>query len=297
MLQQKFVDWFARDSNVSLPVAERDVVLTYALRVLADVGLLERLIFKGGTCIRKVFLGRSGRFSEDLDFTAVGISDPDDLILAIAEAFDGRSYHHITYSVKTGDFYVREDRRACGARIGYSHEWNPSAQFALDVSLREEPVLGIQTLPLLSDSYFKHLEIEPPVVTTLRFEEIVAEKIRAAYQRLTVRDVYDLYLFRQMPFDRDLVRTLAVLKLWLAEDAFDPDRFFTNLGSERYDWSDLGRLVRRDRRPETKAVITGCLKGYSFLRNLSADEAELARDPHRQRRDLYERIVQRLRSC
>jgi predicted nucleotidyltransferase component of viral defense system len=296
MLQQKFVDWFARDSNVSLPVAERDVVLTYVLRVLADVGLLERLIFKGGTCIRKVFLGRSGRFSEDLDFTAVGISDPDDLILAIAEAFDGRSYHGITYSVKTSDFYVREDRQACGARVGYSHEWNPSAQFALDVSLREEPVLGVQTLPLLSDSYFKHLEIEPPVVTMLHFEEIVAEKIRATYQRLTVRDVYDLYLFRQMPFDRDLVRTLAVLKLWLADDTFDPSRFFTNLESERYDWSDLGRLVRRDRRPETRMVITGCLEGYGFLRNLSADEAELTGDPHRRRRDLYERIVQRLRS-
>lgn len=296
MLQQKFVDWFARDSNVSLPVAERDVVLTYALRVLADVGLLEHLIFKGGTCIRKVFLGRSGRFSEDLDFTAAGISDPDDLILAIAQAFDGQNYHHIAYSVKTDDFYVRKDRRACGARIGYSHEWNPAAQFALDVSLREEPVLGIQTLPLLNDSYFRRLEIEPPVVTTLRFEEIVAEKIRAAYQRLTVRDVYDLYLFHQMPFDRNLVRTLAVLKLWLAEDAFDPERFLTNLGSERYNWSDLGRLVRRDRRPQAQAVVAGCLKSYSFLRNLSADEAELTVDPHRQRRDLYERIVQRLRA-
>jgi len=164
------------------------------------------------------------------------------------------------------------------------------------VSLREEPVLGVQTLPLLSDSYFKHLEIEPPVVTTLHFEEIVAEKIRAAYQRLAVRDVYDLYLFHQMPFDRDMVRTLAVLKLWLADDAFDPNRFFTNLESERYDWSDLGRLVRRDRRPETRAVITGCLDAYGFLRNLSADEAELTGDLHRRRRDWYERIVQRLRS-
>jgi predicted nucleotidyltransferase component of viral defense system len=153
MLQQKFVDWFARDSDVSLPVAERGIVLTYALRVMADAGLLERLIFKGGTCVRKVFLGRSGRFSEDLDFTAVGISDPEDLILAIAEAFDGRSYHGITYAVKTEDFYVRDDRRACGARVGYTHEWNPSAQFTLDVSLREEPILGVQWLPLLTDSY------------------------------------------------------------------------------------------------------------------------------------------------
>jgi hypothetical protein len=109
-----------------------------------------------------------------------------------------------------------------------------------------------------------------------------------------IRDVYDLYQFRQSPFDRDLVRTLAVLKLWLVGDAFDPDRFFSDLESERYDWSDLVRLVRRDRRPETQAVITGCLDSYGFLRNLSTDELELARDRHRQRGDLYERIVQGL---
>jgi len=296
MLQQKFVDWFAKASAVNLPIAERDVVLTYVLRILADVGLLEHLIFKGGTCIRKVFLGRSGRFSEDLDFTAVNISDPDDLILAIAEAFEGRSYYGITCSVKTSDFYVREDRQACGARVGYMHEWNPSAQFALDVSLREEPVMGTQTMPLLNDGYFKHLEIEPPLVTTLRFEEIVAEKIRAAYQRLTVRDLYDLYLFHQTPFDRNLVRTLTVLKLWVVGDAFDPDRFFDGLVSERHDWSDLMRLVRRDRRPESGTIIAHCLDGYGFLRNLSTDEMELTKDPHRRWLDLYERIAQGSRS-
>ncbi len=291
MLQQKFVDWFARDSDVSLPVAERDVVLTYTLRALADTGLLPRLIFKGGTCIRKMFLGRTGRFSEDLDFTAVDISNPDDLILSVAEAFDGKSYYGISYSVKTSDFYVREDRRACGARVGYTHEWNPSAQFALDVSLREEPVLSTQTMPLLDEGYFKHLEIELPLVPTLRFEEIVAEKIRATYQRLTVRDVYDLYLFHQRPFNRNVVRTLAVLKLWSVGDAFDPDRFFNNLASGRYEWSDMARLVRRDRRPETKAVVASCLNSYDFLRNLSPDELELAKDTHQRRRGLYEQIV------
>lgn len=123
----------------------------------------------------------------------------------------------------------------------------------------------------------------------------MAEKVRAAYQRRAVRDVYDLYQFHQMPFDRERVRTLVVLKLWLANDTFDSERFFTGLGSERYDWSDLGRLVRRSRRPETGMVVAGCLDGYGFLRNLSPDEVELAEDPHRRLQDLYERIVQGLR--
>jgi len=290
MLQQKFVDLFARGSDVILPVAERDVVLTYVLRILADGGLLEQLIFKGGTCVRKVFLGRAGRFSEDLDFTALEVSDPEDLILAIAGLFDGKTYYGIAFSVKTRDFYVREDRQACGARVSYSHAWNPSAQFALDVSLREEPVLGIQTLPLIVDAYFKHLEIEPLSVTTLHFEEIVAEKIRASYQRTTVRDVYDLFRFQQRPFDRDLVRTLAVLKCWLVGDPFDPDRFFANIRSGRYEWGDLARWIRRDSRPETETVIAGCMEGYRFLRDLSLDEAELAKDSYQRRKDLFESI-------
>jgi len=297
MLQQKLVDWFAHDSDVNLLVAERDVVLTYVLRILADAGLLSRLAFKGGTCIRKVFLGRSGRFSEDLDFTAVGVTDPEDLILSIAQVFDGRTHYGITFSISTGDFYVRDDRRACGARVAYAHAWNPTAQFSLDVSLREEPLLGVQNQGLLSEGYFKSLEFAPPEVQTLRFEEVIAEKIRAAYQRRSVRDIYDLYLFRQKPFERQLVRALVVLKLWSVGDTFDPERFLPGLASERYDWGDLARLLRRDRRSETKAVVASCLSDYGFLRGLAPDEMELAQDPHRRRQDLFQQIVQRLQGA
>jgi len=274
MLPQKFVDLFARGSGVVLPVAERDVVLTYVLRILADAGLLERLIFKGGTCVRKVFLGQTGRFSEDLDFTAPQISDPEDLILTVAEVFDGKTYHNIAFSVSIEGFYIRQDRLACGARIGYSHAWNPSAQFALDVSLREEPILGTQTMPLIIDAYFKYLEIEPPAVSTLHFEEIVAEKIRASYQRTTTRDVYDLFQFQQRPFNRDLVRTLAILKCWLVRDSFDPDRLFANIESGRYEWGDLARLVRKGQRPVAEGYLQHLVLGRGAQHQAVAAGAE-----------------------
>jgi len=41
-------------------------------------------------------------------------------------------------------------------------------------------------------------------------------------------------------------------------------------------------------------VITGCVEGYRFLKNLAADEAELAKDPCRRRQELFDRIVKRL---
>jgi hypothetical protein len=50
MLAKKAVEFFAHQSGIhDLAIAERDVVLTYALRLLQESGRLARLAFKGGT--------------------------------------------------------------------------------------------------------------------------------------------------------------------------------------------------------------------------------------------------------
>jgi predicted nucleotidyltransferase component of viral defense system len=68
MIEDKFVDLYARNSGLrDKLVAERDVVLTYALRALLDDGVMDHLAFKGGACLRKIVFGSMGRFSEDPD--------------------------------------------------------------------------------------------------------------------------------------------------------------------------------------------------------------------------------------
>jgi predicted nucleotidyltransferase component of viral defense system len=62
-------------------IAEKEIVLTFLLQLLSERGILDRLAFKGGACLRKMFLGSKGRFSTDLDFNALEENDPDDLIL------------------------------------------------------------------------------------------------------------------------------------------------------------------------------------------------------------------------
>lgn len=64
-------------------VAEKEIVLTYLLQLMAERGILERLAFKGGTCLRKMFLGSVGRFSTDLDFTRIEEHDHQEAILAM----------------------------------------------------------------------------------------------------------------------------------------------------------------------------------------------------------------------
>jgi len=53
----------------------------------------------------------------------------------------------------------------------------------------------------------------------------------------------------------------------------------------------LTRLIRRDRRLEAETVIAGCMEGYRFLRDLSPEEAKLAKDLHQRRRDLFEEEI------
>ena len=73
-------------------VAERDVVLTYALRALFDDGVMDHLAFKGGTCLRKLIFGSTGRFSEDLDFTLATDEADDDVLVRLVEVFQREHY-------------------------------------------------------------------------------------------------------------------------------------------------------------------------------------------------------------
>ena len=49
-----------------------------------------------------------------------------------------------------------------------------------------------------------------------------AEKVRAAFQRAKVRDLYDLHRFASTPFDGELLRRIAVLKLWQVLNGIEP---------------------------------------------------------------------------
>jgi predicted nucleotidyltransferase component of viral defense system len=64
------------------------VVLTFLLQLLSERGILQRLAFKGGTCLRKIFVGNQGRFSTDLDFTGIEEHDHEEIILDMMQAFE-----------------------------------------------------------------------------------------------------------------------------------------------------------------------------------------------------------------
>ena len=277
-------------------IAENEIVLTYLLQLMAERGILDKLAFKGGTCLRKMFIGSGGRFSTDLDFTRVEEHDHEDAILAMMEAFE-QPFHGLRFGVPDDSYYETQDGLSWGVNPVYAHDWNPGgqSQIRLQISRREVPTLPPSRNAQRVQSYFRHLPFDPVDITCLALSEIIAEKIRACYQRSKARDIYDLSVFATRPLDRPLIRRLVVLKLWQAGSAFDPEALMARFNdATAFDWEDLRQLVRRTQEIDPSEIAAACLKGFAFLTELDPAEAELAADPHQRDHALWGMLRDRL---
>lgn len=274
-------------------IAEKEIVLTYLLQLLAERGILDRLAFKGGTCIRKMIMGSQGRFSTDLDFTGLEEHDHEDLILAMMEAFEA-PFHGLTFAIPHDGYYLTQDGLSWGVSPTYAHAWNTSGQsdIKLQVSRRETPTLPIEHRPQVPQSYFLLLPFAPVDIACMALPEMLSEKIRACYQRNKARDIYDLSLFATRPLDQALIRCLVVLKLWQANDTFDPAALMRKFEDPRqFDWEDLRQLIRRTINIDPGHMLADCRHGYAFLAELTPDEARLAQDRSHRLRDLWQELT------
>jgi predicted nucleotidyltransferase component of viral defense system len=289
VIEKRLVQWYAADGGVDLDIAEREIVLAYVLRILSDKGLLSHLAFKGGTAIRKLHLGVTGRFSLDLDFTATGDIAPDALVLDLVDFLHEQTYYGLTFTVPSPDYYATGD--SCGAEVTYRHDWVTSGRFGVQISFRAQPLLPVRPTPLRHERYFDWMEVEPPDVPALNLHEVIGEKIRAAVQRTRVRDLYDLYQLARQPYDRDKVRRIAVIKCWETRYAFDPIAFLDDLPKGKYDWPDLKRLVQSDRLTTPDVIVRDVQRSYTFLSELTTEEAQLAADPYGRETQVYHQLV------
>jgi predicted nucleotidyltransferase component of viral defense system len=293
MLTQPQVQRYSTESGLrDIMIAEKEVVLTFLLQLLSERGILERLAFKGGTCLRKMFVGSQGRFSTDLDFTGIGEHDHEEIILDMMQAFE-QPFHGIQFAIPDEGYYETQDGLSWGVNPTYSHDWNASgvSEIKLQISRRETPSLPAERGPQIEQSYFKLLPFAPAEITCLALPEILAEKIRACYQRNKARDIYDLGMFATRPLDQPLIRRLVVLKLWQAQDIFDPARLMQKFQDGRdFDWDDLRQLLNRAVVIDRNKISADCVRGFGFLAELTDDEQVLARDRYQREQATAEKL-------
>ncbi len=135
-------------------------------------------------------------------------------------------FHDIAFSIPT--FRYSQDENFSG-HVAYQHE-NGTGAFELQISYRLDPILHPVDLPLVDQPYHRHVEFAPPLLHGLNPYEMVGEKIMACNRRRggSAKDVYDLFLWSERPFDHDLVRRVAALKAWTDQrksPLYDPDSF------------------------------------------------------------------------
>lgn len=99
---------------------EIDVLLTHLLQRMSEEGVLDHLIFKGGTMLRKMVFGPGGRLSTDLDFVvrSTDAITSDDLALTIASVFL-EPYRGIRFELDVSELDTTED--SCRANPKMPH--------------------------------------------------------------------------------------------------------------------------------------------------------------------------------
>lgn len=286
MVPLAVVRQYAVGQHIAPEVADQEIVLHYVLALLNQAGLVGRrsagspagpLLFKGGTALRKCVFGSTGRFSQDVDLDATHENGFEAIIEQAIASND--PFYDISFSI--AGFRYSQDGNFSGV-IEYRHD-NGEGRFELQISYRMTPILDPRDLALQDQTYFSRVEFDPPFLHGLDAYEMIGEKIMACNRRRgsSAKDVYDLYLWSQRPFSKDLVRRVAVLKAWTDQrrhPTFQPDEFLESITVKNFRWEDIGGLVPRRLEADPQAICEAVRTRFGFLAGCIEPEIEVLDD-------------------
>lgn len=252
----KLVDRTATLTGFYAPLMEKDYYLTLILSRINE--LSDNLIFKGGTCLNKLYYSYY-RLSEDLDFS---------IRLPRYTTTRGNRRKCIE-PVKNNieDFAKQLDMRIEGAENAGRNESKqyvyyfvydpvtmPSEQTVkFEIGLRFNPILETEIRQV--QHKFLHPFTGEPLfdggkVNCLSLNEIVSEKLRAAALRLTIapRDFYDLDFILRNGFDLGDKKVITLFKKKIEEDDGDANlkKYRVNLGRSDAEIKDMRSRIENE---------------------------------------------------
>ena len=160
---------------------EQDLIIHRSLiAMFSDEFIRERLAFRGGTALHKLFLKPAVRYSEDIDLVQVKAEPFGPIIDKIREVLSFLGSPRITQKQHNNTLIYR-----------LQAEDNVPIRLKVEVNTREHfSVFGIQNMTVKLESVWDKSEAAVSVFT---LEELLATKLRALYQRKKGRDLFDLW--------------------------------------------------------------------------------------------------------
>lgn len=175
--------WQQRAPWPTLEQVEQDLVLSRLIIEIANHPLLgNELVFRGGTCLHKVWLDRPWRYSEDLDYvrrTAGGVGDVLDAIRQVAAIV---GFDRVHTDVRRHPKARLDSTFVRGGRMRVKIELNTSERSSAQPTVTQAFTVDSPWFSGTAD------------VATYALEELAATKIRALFQRKKGRDLFDLWL-------------------------------------------------------------------------------------------------------
>ena len=166
----------------SLAQIEQDLIICRALVCLYNnAHIMDRLVFRGGTALNKLFIKDPSRYSEDIDFVqryAAPIGETLEAIRSVLNPWLGIPQWKIT-------------RRS--AKLVYKYEAinKQPSKLKIEINTTEH----FHVLPLRTERFEVSSEwfAGGAGILTYCIDELMATKLRALYQRRKGRDLFDLW--------------------------------------------------------------------------------------------------------
>jgi predicted nucleotidyltransferase component of viral defense system len=246
--------------RTDVTVVERDYVLSWVLAGLyRRAALAERLVFKGGTALRKCYFP-DYRFSADLDFT-LRSALPGQELRSEVEVACSSAAQESGLRLAIVDFRTLRDaagEEAYQARAEYTGPLGrlgiDQPRIRLDLTVYEKLVLPPQDRAVhhpYSDAEALNLSC-----AIYPLEEMLAEKLRAMLRRSRARDLYDVWqLMTRYAETLDLglaIRVLAEKARYKGFSFSDVDDFLTSENRDAWSRAWEGSLRRQ------VAVVADC---------------------------------------
>ena len=196
MIRPKEIQQKAREVGVRDQQIEKDYILSWILKGIAEHELLAKvLVFKGGTVLKKIYF-EDYRFSEDLDFTLIDTSFTNEQIFA----WFGEVFQYVREESNIPLKIIDNNEHEDGGINFYISYTGPlggmgsNKKVKVDISKSEK----LEFEPILKSAFIAYSDIEEHQLLCYRLEEVLVEKMRSVMQRMQARDFYDIwYLLEQ----------------------------------------------------------------------------------------------------
>lgn len=164
---------------------EQDLIISRMIvEIFSHPFLREELAFRGGTALHKMFFSPAARYSEDIDLVRTNKGSIKKIIDALRELFEPW----------LGKPKTEQTSRSFKMKFYFNPESSPTVKMRIKIEINICETFSVRDRFLKKYSIQSNWFSGEAEVNTFCFEELMATKLRALYERDKGRDVFDLWL-------------------------------------------------------------------------------------------------------